>query len=68
MEGLRVSAQEVKRARDSGEPILPLDVRAPDAWAASDRQAAGAIRLPLTDFEAHAGELPEAQEIVAYCT
>lgn len=68
MNGLRVSADEVKRALDQGETVIMVDVRAPDAWAAASRQAAGAVRLPLSDFEAHAGDLPRLGEIVAYCT
>jgi rhodanese-related sulfurtransferase len=68
MVGLRVSAEDVKRLHSQGDSLVVLDVRAPESWASSNRQAAGAIRLPLTDFDAHAGELPRHAELVAYCT
>ena len=68
MEGLLVSPEGVKASLDRGEPVVFLDVRSPNAWASSGDQAPGAIRLPLTDFEAHADDLPQGAEIVAYCT
>ena len=68
MEGLLVSPEAVKTSLDRGEPVVFLDVRSPNAWANSGDQALGAIRLPLTDFEAHADELPQGAEIVVYCT
>ena len=68
MEGILVYPQEVKAALDRGEPILFLDVRSPSSWDASDRQMPGAIRLPLSEVQAHADELPRDREIVAYCT
>jgi rhodanese-related sulfurtransferase len=67
-EGLRVSAQQVREAMDSGKSMVILDVRAPHAWEPADSQAAGSVRMPLTDFEAHADELPRDRQIVAYCT
>jgi rhodanese-related sulfurtransferase len=68
MDGLRVSSTEVKEALDRGETMVFLDVRSPGAWAESGHQLPAAVRLPLTDFEAHADELPKGSEIVAYCT
>lgn len=68
MDGLLVTPEVVKAHLDRGESVVFLDVRSPDAWARSGDQAPGAIRLPLTDFEAHADDLPKAAELVAYCT
>jgi rhodanese-related sulfurtransferase len=68
MEELRVSPPAVKAVMDRGEPLVFLDVRSPEAWDSSGNQIPGAIRLPLTDFEAHADELPREGEIIAYCT
>lgn len=68
MEGLRVTAAEVKALRDEGKPPVILDVREAGVWASSTTEAAGSIRMPLDDFEAHADSLPRDAEIVAYCT
>jgi rhodanese-related sulfurtransferase len=68
MEELRISAEDVKELRAQADPVFVLDVRSPESWAGSSRQAAGSIRMPLTDFEAHADTLPRHAEIVAYCT
>ena len=68
MDQSRITPQEVQPALENGRSIVFLDVRSPEAWAGSDHQLPGAVRMPLADFDAHAGELPRDREIVAYCT
>jgi hypothetical protein len=68
MDGLRVSPREAKDAHDGGKAVVFLDVRSPGAWGESADQLPSSVRLPLTDFEAHADELPRESELVAYCT
>lgn len=43
----------------------PLDVREPDEHALG--AIAGAVLVPLGSLEAHAGDLPEARPLLAYC-
>ncbi len=66
-EAPRISAKELKR-RMQNEAFTLIDTRNPQAWAESDVKAAGAVRIPLDEFERHLGELPKNKPIVAYCT
>lgn len=65
---VRVSVDEVRGQLERGEPIVVLDVRNPQAWAASDVKLPGAIRIPLDELAGRADELPRDRPIVAYCT
>jgi 3-mercaptopyruvate sulfurtransferase SseA len=63
----RVSLEEAKAALDSGAAIL-VDVRSPDAFAAS--HAVGAISIPLGEIERNITglALEKDQWIITYCT
>jgi rhodanese-related sulfurtransferase len=65
---VRVSVDEVLERLRSGDGIVFLDVRNPQAWAGSDVKLPGAIRIPLDELAARAEELPRDRPIVAYCT
>ncbi len=59
-----ISAAEVRVRLAEGEITL-LDVRPAEEYAAGHLPAARSI--PLVELEARLGELPHAQEIIAYC-
>ncbi len=61
----RISVQEAKAALDSEQAIL-VDVRSADSYIAS--HAAGAISIPLENFENNNISLDKNQWIITYCT
>ena len=64
----RISPDEVKKQMDSGEPILFIDTRNPNAWRESDVKLPGAVRINFSELEEHLAELPHDRQIVPYCT
>ena len=56
-----------KAAFDAGSAVI-VDVRSPNAYAAS--HAKGAINIPLGDIEMHIDKVvfPKDQWIITYCT
>jgi 3-mercaptopyruvate sulfurtransferase SseA len=63
----RISVEEARVAVESGEALL-VDVRSAEAFAAG--HAAGAISIPLVNFERDpaAIDLKKDQWIITYCT
>jgi 3-mercaptopyruvate sulfurtransferase SseA len=63
----RVDVNVAKTAFDSGQAII-VDVRNPEAYAAS--HVAGAISIPLEEFEINIAsmDLGKEQWIITYCT
>ncbi len=63
----RISVSDAKAAVDSGQAIL-VDVRSADSYAAG--HAAGAISIPLGNFEVNIDKLTleKSQWIITYCT
>jgi len=63
----RVTAEEAKFAFDNGEAII-VDVRSAESYAAG--HAAGAISIPLAEFEFNIENVPldKNQWIITYCT
>jgi 3-mercaptopyruvate sulfurtransferase SseA len=63
----RVKVEEAKSAFDSGKAII-VDVRSAEAYA--EGHAAGAISIPLTEFENNIENLSldKDQWIIPYCT
>ena len=63
----RIEVHEAKAAVDSGQAIL-IDVRSAQAYA--EGHAAGAISIPLQNFEDNIGDLTleKSQWIITYCT
>lgn len=63
----RITVENAKAALDSGQAIL-VDVRSAEAYA--ERHAAGAVSIPLENFEFNIGSLSLEKEqwIITYCT
>ena len=63
----RVKIEEAKAALESGKAVI-VDVRSAESFAAG--HAAGAISIPLTEFENNIDNLPldKDQWIITYCT
>jgi len=68
MEPQRITVEEVKQRRATGESVVFLDARAEDAWQKAEVQIPGSIRVPPNDGEAHLHEVPRRGLIVPYCT
>ena len=47
---LRIGVDEAMRRLESGEPVLVLDARGPQAWDAGTTKIQGAIRVSPEDF------------------
>ena len=60
----RVSVDEVKRRLDAGDPVVIVDVRSPEAFAAG--HIAGALSIPLRAILDRTHELPRDREIFLY--
>ena len=63
----RVTVEDAKVAFDNGEAVI-VDVRSAEAYAAG--HAAGAINIPLVEFENNIDNVPlnKDQWIITYCT
>ncbi|MDA8078228.1 MAG: rhodanese-like domain-containing protein [Nitrospiraceae bacterium] len=71
MEVPRTTVDELKAMMDSGEPVIILDVRQPEAYAGSNKKIKGAVYLdPNNDaaIKEFARGLDRNAAIVAYCT
>lgn len=68
--GARITIDELRALWAEGAPVVLLDVRNERSYSHSDRQARGALRLPLERPAAAAAELglPRDAWLVAYCT
>lgn len=64
----RITAAELKRQLDSGEPVVLIDTRNGHDWGESDVKLPGARRIHFSELERHLDELPRDGLIVAYCT
>ena len=65
----RTTVDELKAMMDRGEPVIILDVRRQEAYASSDKQIKGAVRLdPENDaaIKEFAKGLDRNRTIVAY--
>ncbi len=63
----RITVGELKSLLDAGADLTILDVRADDAYNASQEKIPGAMRIPPNDI-APAASLPRDRLVVAYCT
>jgi 3-mercaptopyruvate sulfurtransferase SseA len=63
----RIGVEEARLAFDNGEAVI-VDVRSAEAYAAG--HAAGAINIPLVEFENNIDNVPldKDQWIITYCT
>jgi rhodanese-related sulfurtransferase/DNA-binding transcriptional ArsR family regulator len=60
-----VTRQELARRLQAGEPLVVVDVRPAEEHAAG--HVPGALSIPLDELHRRLNELPQDQEIVAYC-
>ena len=64
----RIGIDSLRKRMETGEDIVFIDSRNPEAWAQSDVMVPKAIRVPVDDLEKHLHEIPKGKTIVAYCT
>ena len=60
-----LSAEDIKKKIDSGEPMVILDVREP--WEYQTARIEGSVLIPLGQLEKRKDELDEDAEIVCLC-
>ncbi len=64
----RISPHEAYALIRLGQKVAFLDSRNPKAWAESEEQIPGAIRVPADDVQSHVDQLDRDATILAYCT
>ena len=65
-EGLEpITAEELVARLQGGDPLVVVDVRPAEEYAAA--HVSGAVSIPLPELERRLRELPRDREIVAYC-
>ena len=64
----RISPENAYTLLLTGEPVLFLDSRNPQAWATSNVKILDAIRVPANEVESHLNETDPAATVIAYCT
>jgi membrane protein DedA with SNARE-associated domain len=64
----RISAAELKKLMDSGNPPQIIDVRNRSAHLHDPRRIPGALKMTIDEIDARLGDLPRDREIVLYCT
>lgn len=62
-----LTAEDLKRRLDAGEPIALIDVREPFEWQISNLEAEGARLIPMGELIDRLDELDPAAETVFYC-
>jgi rhodanese-related sulfurtransferase len=68
MAELLLTTEEMRRIRESGEPVVVLDVRGTAAHGKARRRVEGDVRMHPSDVEERADELDSDAWILAYCT
>jgi rhodanese-related sulfurtransferase len=68
MEPARISANELKRRLDSGEPLFLIDTRSPESWKSSRVQLPHSVRVHFSELGNRLAEIPRDRAVVAYCT
>ncbi len=64
----RISAAELAARLAAGEDLVVVDLRHSVDFAADPETIPGAVHVPVEEIEQRAGEIPQQQEIVLYCT
>lgn len=62
-----ITATELKRRLDAGEPLAIVDVREPWEWEIGNLASRGARLIPLGELEERLGEIDPAGEMVLQC-
>lgn len=60
-----LSAEELQRRREAGEPLQLLDVREP--WEVAIVALPGSVHIPLAELPRRLGELDPGKPLVAMC-
>ena len=68
MKAQRIAREELKARLERGDGLTILDVRNPFDYGNSEVKLPGAVRIPVDELEARAGELDASGAVVAYCT
>lgn len=68
MEIPRISPQELKQRLESGEHVVLLDDRNPQAWGSAKEQIPGSIRIAPGELDKHLQDVPLNSAVVSYCT
>lgn len=58
----------MKRRLDSGETIVFVDARSPEAWEKAELQIPKSIRVPPDSASMPVDDIPKRGLIVPYCT
>ncbi len=61
----RISAGELRRMLDAGEPVAVIDVRG--ALHSDEEQVPGALRIPLGELALRRREIPRDRDVVLFC-
>jgi 3-mercaptopyruvate sulfurtransferase SseA len=64
----RITIQELKAKMDNRENIFIIDVRTGEDYARSKAKIKGAVRIPVDRLAERYREIPEASEIITYCS
>jgi hydroxyacylglutathione hydrolase len=62
----RITKEDLKRRLDAHERLTLVDVRAQNAWDASDVQLPDAVRVLPNEVDQHLYEIPRDQLVVTY--
>ena len=64
----RITAADLQQKLDRGENVVVMDLRHRVEFEAEPESIPGAVHFPVEDFENQNPTIPEAQEIVLFCT
>jgi membrane protein DedA with SNARE-associated domain len=64
----RISPEELKQARDAGEPVVVVDLRTALDIEADPYTIPGALRITAEELEERHREIPRDRDTVLYCT
>ena len=64
----RITAEELKRRLDAGEPIVILDLRHEVELVVDKTLIPGALRIAPDEIAARVQEIPRGREVVLYCS
>ncbi|MBI1929826.1 rhodanese-like domain-containing protein [Candidatus Poribacteria bacterium] len=59
-----IAADDLKRAMESEQPPLVIDIRTPEEYA--EGHIPGTVNIPGTEIEKHTNDLPKDRRLVLY--
>jgi hypothetical protein len=66
--GVRVTPRQLHARVEAGEPVLILDVRGRQRWAAEPARLPGAMWVPIEELPRRARDFPPGVDLVVYCS